>query len=161
MYKLASIRFNSETYSESARYREARGIGCIYGSPVPTSEKYSRECRFFVLEMNNTTNQIMGIGLIQNTNKKDRTYIVYDMIQNQYNFNRFIYRGDYWLGRDQLPDEVVALFDKILFKGKSHLKRSVGLTVISDKLFVRWQYEQAAILQQIKQLFMTAFELTL
>jgi len=161
MYKLASTRFSSDTYLDNSRYRETRGIGCIYCSPIPTSEKYSRECRFFVLEMNNTTNQIMGIGLIQNTNKKDRTYIVYDMTQTQYNFNRFIYRGDYWLGRDQLPAEMVTIFDQILFKGKSHLKRSVGITVISDKLFARWEYEQAPILQQIKQLFMTAFELSL
>jgi hypothetical protein len=103
----------------------------------------------------------MGIGLIQNTNKKDRTYIVYDMTQIQYNYNRYIYKGDYWLHRDQLPAEMVAIFDQILFKGKSHLKRSVGITVVSDKLFARWEYEQAPILQQIKQLFMTAFELTL
>ena len=122
MFKIACTRFTDITIMENYRYRETRKIPCIYCSPVPISETHRRDTYLFVFEMNNTTNQIMGIGLIQNTNKKDRTYIVYDMTRIQYNYNRYIYKGDYWLSRDQLPAEMVEIFDQILFKGKSHLK---------------------------------------
>jgi hypothetical protein len=153
MFQIACTRFTEQTLMENDRYRETRGIPCIYGSPIPTNEKYSRESQFFVVEMNNTTNRIIGVGLIKNVQQKDRTYIIHDMTVSVCNYNRYIYKGDRWLARDDLPVEIVEMFEKILFKGKSHLKRIRGISVITEKLFKRWEYKQAEIMERMTRIF--------
>ena len=153
MFQIACTRFTEGTLIENFRYRETRAIPCIYGSPIPTNEKYSADTHFFVVEMNNTTNQIVGIGFVQNKPCKDRTYIIHDMTTSVCNYNRYIFKGDKWIPRDQLPASVIEIFDKILFKGKSHLKRIRGVSVVTNKLFSRWEYNQAEIIEQMKTLF--------
>ena len=153
MFKIACTRFTDITIMENYRYRETRKIPCIYCSPVPISETHRRDTYLFVFEMNNTTNQIMGIGLIQNVRQTDRTYIIYNADELAYNFNRYIYRGNYWLSRDQLPENIVEIFDKILFKGKTHLKRMINISVLTNKLFAKWEYNEEEIINQLKQLF--------
>jgi len=108
----------------------------------------------FVVEMNNTTNRIEGIGLIKNTPYKDKPCIIYDTTSSACNYNRYIFKGEHCLSRDQLPVDIIGIFEKILFKGKSHLKRIRGISVVTNKLFTRWEYNQQLIITQIKQLFM-------
>jgi len=153
MFHIACTRFTEQTLMENERYRETRGITCIYGSPIPTNEKYSRESCFFVVEMNNTTNRIIGVGLIQNKQQKDRTYIIHDMTVSACNYNRYIYKGDRWLARDDLPVEMVEVFEKILFKGKSHLKRIRGISVVTEKVFRRWEYNQEEMIDRMRTIF--------
>jgi len=153
MYHIACTRFTDSTWLENFKYRTTRKFGCIYGSPVPTNEKYSRDSQFFVIEMNNTSNQILGVGLITNTPQKDRTYIIHNMAVAECNYNRYIFKGDKWMGRDNMPTELVEIFEKILFKGKSHLKRIRGISVVTNKLFSRWEYSEAGIINRMKRLF--------
>jgi hypothetical protein len=153
MQYIACTRFTDETLDENMRYRETRGIPCIYGTPIPTNEKYSRESRFFIVEMNNTTNRIVGIGLVYNKPQKDRVYIIHDMAKSECNYNRYIFRGEQWLKRDDLPEDLVEMFDKILFKGKSHLKRIRGISVVTNKLFTRWEYKEAEVVAKVAALF--------
>ena len=150
---IACTRFTDATLEENSRYRETRNIPCIYGSPVPTNEKYSRESRFFIVEMNNTTNQIVGIGLVYNKPQKDRVYIIHDMGKSECNYNRYIFKGEQWLARASIPEDLVEIFDKILFKGKSHLKRIRGISVVTNKLFARWEYKEAEVLARVASLF--------
>jgi len=159
MFRIACTRFTDITIADNYRYRESRKIACIYCSPVPMSELYSRDTYLFVFEMNNTTNQIMGIGLIQNVRQTDRTYIIYSSEELVYNYNRYIFKGNHWLSRDQLPPNIIEIFDKILFKGKSHLKRMINISVLTNKLFARWEYDQIEIINQLKQLFAEMFNL--
>ena len=151
MQYIACTRFTDETLDENMRYRETRGIPCIYGTPIPTNEKYSRESRFFIVEMNNTTNRIVGIGLVYNKPQKDRVYIIH--AKSECNYNRYIFRGEQWLKRDDLPEDLVEMFDKILFKGKSHLKRIRGISVVTNKLFTRWEYKEAEVVAKVAALF--------
>ena len=153
MQYIACTRFTDATLEENMRYRETRGIPCIYGTPIPTNEKYSRDARFFIVEMNNTTNQIVGIGLVLNKPQKDRVYIIHDPAISECNYNRYIFRGDKWIQRGDLPKDLVEMFDKILFKGKSHLKRIRGISVVTNKLFSRWEYKESEVVAKVAMLF--------
>lgn len=75
--------------------------------------------------MNNSTNQLNGIGLIRNSLIVDKPYNIYD----DDNYNRFIYKGDLWISRETILEQdsdILILIENILFKGKSHLKRQGG-----------------------------------
>jgi hypothetical protein len=117
---------------------------------------YPPGCLIFVFEMNNEENKIEGIGLIRNSLVCDKKYRIYD---NDI-CNRYIYKGNYWLSRSQIDEfnpTIIEVFDNILFKGKSHLKRRIGITIITDKLFRRWDYDLHLIQYQIKRLFQHYF----
>jgi hypothetical protein len=132
--ELSTIRFNNETFSENCSYREKhKDVGCIYGCPLKIKEKIPLGTLILVVEMNNTKNQIEGIGLIRNIVRFDKSNYVYDWG----NYNRYIYRSKYRLDREILSfynPRIVEMFDDILFKGKSHLKRGQGITSITSKL---------------------------
>ena len=134
---LLTTRFYNATYQQNSRVRkENEEIGCIYGSPMAINEKYtSFDSLSFMIEMNNEANRIEGIGLIRNRICFDRRFqILYD----NGNYNRYIYKGSYRLDRlviEEYNPKLVELFDHILFKGKSHMKRSVGISRITSKLY--------------------------
>lgn len=156
MFHLACTRFNNSTYEENKTYRVNNNEQAIYGSTLKIREIYSINSLIFVAEMNNDTNKIEGIGLIRNALVHNKKHKIYE--NNEY--NRYIYRGDYWLSRTQIEDfdkEILTIFDTILFKGKSHLKCRTGITVISDKLFIHWRYELNELKQKVKQLFLHYF----
>ncbi len=157
MFYLACTRFNTETYDENIRYRNMHKEIVIYGSTLKIRETYSIGCLIFIAEMNNDTNQIEGIGLIKNL-------LVYDKRHNIYcnaEYNRNIYRGNYWLSRKQIGEfdpTILEIFDTILFKGKSHLKRRMGITIITEKIFVHWIYELMELKNKVKKLFIHYFK---
>jgi hypothetical protein len=106
--------------------------------------------------MNNETNKIEGIGLIRNNLAYDKTYKIY---QNG-DYNRYIYRGNYWIGRDDLltlNPEMVETLDTILFKGKSHMKIGSGISVLTAKIFTHWIYELNDLKTQVKTVFLVHF----
>lgn len=154
MFYLACTRFNNATYEDNMRYRNKHNYPVIYGSALKIRETYPLGAFIFVLEMNNQKNLIEGIGLIENKLVCDRSHKIYDNSE----YNQYIYRGKYWLSRDQLDTEITNIFDNSLFKGKSHLKCRIGITVITDKLLSRWGYDILTVKKQIKQLFDNAFD---
>lgn len=140
MFYIASTRFNNDTYEENIAYRKKTGIPVIYGTSIRIQEKYDVGTLMFVAEMNNDENQIEGIGLIRNT-------LVYDKKHNIYinsDYNRYLYKGDYWISRKTILDndeEIIKICDTVLFKGKSHLKRVSGISVLTKQLFTNWDYK--------------------
>lgn len=148
---IACTRFNNDTYRENQLYRALKNETVIYGSPLKIRSIYPPECILFVAEMNNTTNQIEGIGcicnkLIFNTHK----------IYSNIDYNRYIYRGNYWLSRDSLlatDADIVIMLENALFKKKTHLKCRVGITVITDKLLSKWEYRHDELLAKIRTAF--------
>ena len=128
----------------------------VYGSIIRINEKYQVGCLMFVAEMNNDTNKIEGIGLIKNIISPDR-----HKIYTNDDYNRYVYKGQYWLGRDQLEKidaELVTIFDIILFRGKTHLKRVSGISVLTEKLFVGWKAELKDLLTRVKNAFIKSFK---
>ena len=155
MYHIACTRFTDETWEENINYRNKNDEKVIYGSSVKIREIYNKGSLLFVAEMNNNQNKIEGIGLIRNLLVDDR-----HKIYKNSEYNRFIYRGNYWLSRQQLIDndeEIVQILDNILFKGKSNLKRFLGITILTKKLFTNWNYDLSDLLKNIKQVFLRTF----
>jgi len=109
----------------------------------------------FVVEMNNSRNRIEGIGLVRNRLSLDK-----NRIYSEINYNRFVYYGKYRLGREKLIEEnsdLVETLDAILFKGKTHMKRGIGYTRITEKIMNLKRCEHIDILDTIINLFKTIF----
>lgn len=156
MYHIASTRFNNTTYKENRDCRKKYGEPVLYGTSIGIHQKYEIGCVMFVCEMNNEENRIEGIGLIKNQVVHEKKYKIY----SDSDYNRIIYRGSHWLSREQLiflDEELVTIFDKMLFKGKSHLKRQSGITVVTEKLTKNWEQDLEQLKRRIKDLFVSAF----
>ncbi len=160
MFSIVTTRFDDYTWSENKKFREKNNLGgCIYGSPQPMSPKIIQDAYVFVIEMNNSTNQIEGIGLIKNTIRLDKYFRVYETG----NFNRYVFRGNHRISRNDFlkkNDHLVLILDQILFKGKSHLKRGAGFTQIPEKLLNHEKCKSINlnIRHTIKDIFLRFFE---
>ena len=135
---IASTRFNNHTWNENVNYRnKIDHNGCIYGCPQSISSKILDDSLLYIFEMNNSLNRIEGIGLIKNKIYYDNYYKIY----SDGNYNRFVYKSNYRVDRKQLelyyPD-ILSLFELILFKGKTHLKRGFGITQVPEKLIDKY-----------------------
>jgi hypothetical protein len=158
MYHIATTRFNNATFAENMAYREKVLEAVLYGPSIRIHEKYTIGCTMFVFEMNNEENKIEGIGVIKNQTVNDKKYKIY----SESDYNRIIYRGSYWLSRDQLllmDTELIEIFDKMLFKGKSHLKRQSGITVVTEKLTKKWEQDLDHLKRRIRDIFIRQFKL--
>jgi hypothetical protein len=157
MFYIASTRFNNETYQANRDYRKKNDMPVIYGTNIKIQSKYDPGSIMFVIEMNNDENRIEGIGLIRNTLLLDKKHNIYDNSE----YNRYIYHGNYWLSRQQLEDsdaELVEICDLVLFKGKSHLKRQSGISVLTKQLFTNWDYSLQKMKGKIRGVFIGAFK---
>ena len=125
MIHIGTTRFTDETYEENRRWcKNNDWNGCIYGLPLRLSKDIKKRAPMYVIEMNNTQNKIMGIGKIVNQSKRFEYKIYSDM-----NYNRYIFKGEERREREKIRDkECLAILEKILFKGKSHMKRGRGIT---------------------------------
>jgi hypothetical protein len=127
---ILTTRFTNHTWNENQQYllQNDKKKKMIYCAPIPISPKIIPECYCVVLEMNNDTNQIMGIGLIQN--------IAYHRKKNVYedfNYNRYSYFTKKRIDRSEfsiLEQEVISILETLCFKGYGHLKRGQGITML-------------------------------
>ena len=156
MFYIASKRFNNDTYNENILSRKHSDIPVIYGTSIRIQEKYDVGSLIFVAEMNNDENRIEGIGLIRNTLVYDKKHNIYD----NSDYNRYLYKGDYWISRETILEkdpEIVEICDTVLFKGKSHLKRMSGISVLTKQLFTNWDYKLCTLKEKIRTLFIKLF----
>ena len=128
-------RFNNNTWEQNKNWREKNKYqGCIYNVPVYITDKIPLLESLFVIEMNNDTNKIMGIGKIFNKVYVDRSYIIYD----DRNYNRHTYKGKCRLDINDIKDpnilEQIENLQKRLFKGKSHFKRGYGISQLTKEV---------------------------
>jgi hypothetical protein len=143
MFYVASTRFTSETYAENQAYRRDTNQAVVYGSPYSIREQYTRHAWVMVLEMNITTNRLEGIGMIVNR----CIFPKRDTIHQQSDYNRYLYGGPWWWSRDELrvrDADLLAWVETRLFKGKGHMKRLVGITVLTPKVLRddAWTWEE-------------------
>lgn len=158
MSNLVVSRFSEKTLQENKRFRDRTGLGCLYGTPL-TMNQFNVGEVVFVVEMNLNANRVEGVGLVLNIVK---TGPQYDMHED-YNYNRYVYCGKYRLDRkdmdtlevsttskddSQSQPLVLEVLDKALFKGKSHMKRGVYLSRITDKLISRWESTTSKKIQE-------------
>ena len=125
---IAVTRFNQTTWNENCRWREKHNIeGCIYGTLQPICEKIHDNYKIYVLEMNNDTNTIEGIGII--SNKRYPRQKIYSI--NAY--NRMIYKGTQRIDRSKYTKEAICLItslEHLVFKGATHMKRGSGINIL-------------------------------
>lgn len=133
MIKIMATRFNNSTWDENCRWREKNNFnGCIYNSPVYIKDNIPLQIPLFVIEMNNETNKIEGIGKIVNYVHTDKKYKVYSDL----NYNRYTYHGKQRVNRDMIKDkEKLEKLEDRLFKGKSHLKRGQGILNVPSDIY--------------------------
>jgi len=154
MVTIVTTRFNHETYYANYAYRKKHQetFSCIYCSPCELSSKIAYGTPVYVIEMNNSTNQVLGIGLIRNRYETTRYYKVH----SNGNWNRYIYVGKSFVSRDLLmlsnPAFLYVLED-VLFKGKTHSKRGNGFTRLPEKLVVQKKKEGIDIKREIQRYF--------
>jgi hypothetical protein len=123
---LMTSRFTTETYEENCRFRQHIPFVCVYNVPKKIKESIPRHRPMYVLEMNNTTNQIMGIGKILNVAKPKENYV-----HEVGNYNRYSYSGTERVDRHEMTDEelkLIQVLDCLCFHGRAHLKRHLGIT---------------------------------
>jgi len=156
MYHVVTSRFNNETIEINHTYRLKKGFECMYCTPLELSPKLEYNTPVFVIEMNNSTNKIEGIGFIKNKPETSKYYKVH----SDSNTNRFTYIGKYFISRDFIDEYnplLVYILDKILFKGYTHSKRGAGLTLLPEKVFSLETCEGMNVKKEIKQLFLYKF----
>jgi hypothetical protein len=156
MFTVVTGRFNNETLNANYIYRRKKNLSCIYCVPMELSPKIYYDTPVFVIEMNNSSNRIEGIGLIKNKPSSNRYYKVHE----DGNTNRFIYIGDYFIERDTIINAnpfIVDVLDEILFKGKTHSKRGSGLSIIPEKILKFDICNGRDIKKEIKELFIYNF----
>jgi len=156
MCTVVTGRFNNETLEANYSYRRKKNLSCIYCVPMELSPKIHYDSPVFVIEMNNSSNSIEGIGLIKNKPASNRYYKVHD----DGNTNRFIYIGDYFIDREtiiSINSFIVDVLDEILFKGKTHSKRGSGLSIIPEKILKFDICNGRDIKKEIKDLFIYHF----
>jgi hypothetical protein len=153
---IGTSRYNNETWLSNCLYREKNQIVCLYGCPCPISSKVLNKHPIFIVEMNNSTNQILGIGYILNSYETARYYKVYDCI----NYNRYVYKGNYRVDRttiEKYNPRLLEIFDTILFKEKTHMKRGRGITLIPEKLLNHPLCKDMNLYSEIKTLFLIMY----
>jgi hypothetical protein len=156
MITIVSTRFNQDTWYENKKYREKNKFECIYGSPVEMTTKICMNSTIFVIEMNNTKNEIEGIGLLKNKTFVDKYYCIY----RNGDYNRYIYIGKYYLDRDKLISiniELIKVIEYILFKEKTHLKRGYGFTMITEKIMKKNKNKDINIKKDLSKCFIQHF----
>lgn len=150
---IMTTRFTSETWDQHVRWREQHmKKGCIYLTPRVIARNIPYNKVLYVIEMNNTTNQIMGIGVITNACSKPRS------IYSERNYNRFTYTGPTRIDRSELTHVVdvggyrvklIKILEAVCFKGSTHSKRTTGITKLPQAVLDNSYIDFNATLQEI------------
>lgn len=153
---LVTTRFDDKTWGENVAYREANTkYKCIYPTPELNSADWVPDAILFVLEMNNSTNQIMGIGMVRNHAfvKKHRVY-------SDDNYNRYSYFGKHRIDRSEMTDDeqkIMQVFDILCFTGSRHMKRLRGIKAFPIDMLYRCS-KKLDLVDYIKTMFKTRLQ---
>tara|TARA_B100001142_G_C14316515_1_gene648674 strand:+ start:1252 stop:1956 length:705 start_codon:yes stop_codon:yes gene_type:complete len=124
-FDLYTTRFNSFTYQQNRRYKENMGFyGSIYSTTLPFPPSAPTDKYIFIIDMNNTTNQIMGFGFLKNKLAAKQKLWIYD----EPSFNNCVYKSNFYIPISEIDNPkwsafIENEFEKCLFYGKAHQKR--------------------------------------
>lgn len=126
---LETTRFNQASMKIN---QQARWEGCLYGNPRPLKKR--QQPFRLVLELNNDTNRIDGVGLISNKCLlRGKNTVFRDVYENRL-FNQNVYRGSYRLDRSLLDEyseislKIFQRLDEGCFHGFYHVKRGNSIS---------------------------------
>jgi hypothetical protein len=149
--EILTTRFSNYGIKENRVWRDEHRLNtsCVYGTPVMITHHVMDDAYAFVIEMNNDKNKVEGIGLIRNKVCEQR----YRRIHSDPNLNRYSYEGEYRVDVSQIghheddeDDEyykkLIQTLEVLLFKGKRHSKRSIGISRIPNWIkYNRFDYD--------------------
>ena len=125
IHEMLTTRFTTDTFQENKRYRDTHNIPCIYSTSLPISDKLPYQ-DYYILEMNNTTNHIMGIGKISKKLHPTETIYSYKY------YNRYTYKGTLYADISKITDtnyqDIINRVEKKIFYGRGHMKRGSSFT---------------------------------
>jgi len=124
MLRVCITRFDNISFNELQLWKQTNNFnGTIYGSPKPINKTILENEELIVLEMNNTINKIVGVGLIKNK-INPKKYKIY----SYNNYNRYIYLSKKSIHNDIIStNDIFQKIEKILFYGKNNFKRGQGI----------------------------------
>ncbi len=132
-YHIGCTRFTNETYQQNKDYMQKKQLtGCIYGTPRRIPATVPINSSAIIFEMNNDQNKLIGIGIVKNwidTSTRRKIY-------TEGNYNRYIYRGEYHLSRDEMlkyGEDKIQFLETMMFKGRTNFKRGDSITCMSQK----------------------------
>lgn len=140
---IGTARFTTETYNENINWKKnKKWKGACYGfdKKITTHIPYDRS--IFVIEMNNTTNQIMGIGLIKNRFIPSQRTRIY----SSQCWNAYVYKSKYHISRSEIiktkfNSYVIMLLERLLFYGSHHFKRGQGCMIVPHDRIATYQHQ--------------------
>jgi len=147
-------RFSNETFGEhEAWMHKYKRTGCVYGTPVQISPRVLPREWMIVIEMNNDTNRVVGVGLIQNTPSSKRY-----RIHERHSYNRYLYEGQYRILASQMTiteRAVMWIMERILFYDAHHMKRGQGISLVPRT----WEVNPAiSFTNCLRQMFLSRWE---
>ena len=133
-FYIGTTRFTTSTFNENKQWRDKHEWrGCIYGLNKKMPQTVPYMALVYVIEMNNDTNSIEGIGVIRNYINRDYKTCVY---KSDRNYNRYIYNSAFRKDISQIRNKkVIDILELILFYGSGHYKRGQGITTINWNRF--------------------------
>ena len=135
-FYIGTTRFTNDTYKENSEWRERfEWKGCIYGCNKKMPLTVPHLSLVYVIEMNNDTNKIMGIGLVRNYINLKYEVCIYKRRWKGNNYNRYIYNSAHRKDRSEINKKLLCALELIVFKGYGHFKRHQGITTIPWKRF--------------------------
>jgi len=153
---LFTSRFTNNTWAENQRFvRDQPNMGCVYCSPSPICKEIAVESILFILEMNNDTNKIMGVGMVRN-----HPYIQMFSVYSNPNYNRYSYKGKHHIAREEMTEDesqIFTVFDVLCFTGNYHMKRGQGITMFPVEILRRCE-KVLNLVEYISQMFKRRLE---
>jgi hypothetical protein len=132
---ILTTRFTTETLATNRAAAAKMGAQCLYSAPAPIDATIPPNAVVFVIEMDNSANNIAGIGMLRNSGAHNR-YTIYEDSR----YNAFTYTGPYRIARADLSaDEMVTfrVLETLCMTGAYHMKRLAGITRFPDDA-LRW-----------------------
>lgn len=127
---IGTTRFNNSTFKENEDWRiKNNWEGCIYGLNKRIPKNIPKNALVYVIEMNNETNHVEGIGLIRNFINYKYNIRIY---KHNTEYNRYVYNSNFRISSDNIKyKKCLLLLEKILFYGAKHYKRGHGISFIN------------------------------
>jgi hypothetical protein len=155
---ILTTRFSNRTIIENQQFREKHPkIKCVYCSPQKVASHIPLDSTVFMLEMNNDTNRILGIGMVCN-----RAHVGKYRVYEESNYNRYVYTGSNRIDRSELTEyeeKIIKFFDIVCFIGNKHMKRGQGFTVFPlETVFRIFKFCGINLVDYIKNMFLKRIE---
>ena len=155
---IGTTRFNATTWEENCLWRKKNHtFGCAYGVMKLIGVNIPLNSDVFVLEMNNSTNQIMGIGLVTNCPDPPENIRIY----RDLNYCCYLYKGKFRIDRSHFSERekiIVRIFEYLVFENKTHLKRGQGITSLPDKMIKKVFDRGMNLNYEIELMFRSRFQ---